>query len=74
MKKEMGKWFLDVAKYLTTAVVLSSAFNNIDSWIMYVCAIISILAMLFIGLFLISDKPFRLPRRNRNTSNNTENS
>jgi len=36
MKKELGKWLMDIAKYLTTAVLLSSVFNDIkDSWIIY---------------------------------------
>ena len=27
MKKEFGKWLMDVAKYLATAVLISSVFN-----------------------------------------------
>lgn len=30
MKKEFGKWLLDVAKYLATAVVLSSVFGELE--------------------------------------------
>lgn len=29
--KELGKWFLDVAKYVATAIVISLAFSNISS-------------------------------------------
>ena len=29
MKKEFGKWLMDVAKYLATAVLISSVFNDL---------------------------------------------
>ena len=32
MKKELGKWLMDIAKYMTTAVLLSSLFNGMDNW------------------------------------------
>lgn len=31
MNKEIGKWFLDVAKYILTAVLLKNLFGNSDS-------------------------------------------
>lgn len=56
MKKELGKWLMDIAKYITTAVVLSSVFGGIESWIMYSIGIISIGITLSIGLWLVADK------------------
>ena len=39
MRKELGKWLLDIAKYLVTAVLLASVFGDIeDKWIVYVVA------------------------------------
>ncbi len=29
--KELGKWFLDVAKYVATVIILSVAFSSISS-------------------------------------------
>ena len=29
MKKEFGKWLMDIAKYITTAVILSSMIGDI---------------------------------------------
>ena len=31
MYKEIGKWFLDVAKYIVTAYVLTTMFVKVDS-------------------------------------------
>ena len=37
MKKELGKWLMDIAKYITTAVILSSVFGGTaDKWIIYI--------------------------------------
>lgn len=30
MRKELGKWLLDIAKYLVTAVLLASVFSDIE--------------------------------------------
>ena len=57
MRKEFGKWLMDIAKYITTAVILTSIFGEIDQkWIIYVGGIISILLTLGIGLWLVRDK------------------
>jgi hypothetical protein len=31
MQKELGKWLMDIAKYITTAVLLSSIFGEVTS-------------------------------------------
>lgn len=56
MKKEFGKWLMDIAKYLTTAVLLSSMFANIEKlWIIYVFALSGIVSTLAVGLWLVRD-------------------
>ncbi len=30
MRKEFGKWLMDIAKYITTAVVLTSFFGTVE--------------------------------------------
>ena len=56
-RKEFGKWLMDIAKYITTAVILTSIFGEIDQkWVIYVGGIISILLTLGIGLWLVQDK------------------
>lgn len=57
MKKELGKWLMDIAKYLTTAVLLSSVFNDIkDSWIIYFVVSIAIVLTLLSGLWLVREE------------------
>ena len=57
MKKEFGKWLMDIAKYLTTAVVLSSIFGDLEEkWIIYVGGSLAILVTLSAGLWLVRDK------------------
>ena len=57
MKKEFGKWLMDIAKYLTTAVLLSSVFNDIkESWVIYLVVSVAIVLTLLTGLLLVNDK------------------
>ena len=53
MNKEIGKWFLDVAKYVVTAFILTNMFVKIDTFMSAVGAVI-IMALLFgIGVFFL---------------------
>ena len=54
MKKALGKWLMDIAKYMTTALLLSSAFGDMDNPWIIVFVIFSAAATLLIGLFLVS--------------------
>ena len=57
MKKEFGKWLMDIAKYLTTAVVLSSIFGDVqEKWVIYVGGSLSIVVTLLAGLWLVRDE------------------
>jgi hypothetical protein len=47
---------MDIAKYLTTAVLLASVFSDLDEkWIIYVIVTISIALSLGIGLWLLKE-------------------
>jgi len=53
MKQEFGKWLLDIAKYMVTALLLSTIFADMrDPMIMYLVAIFSF-ALLIAGLAVI---------------------
>ena len=53
MKKEFGKWLLDIAKYMVTALLLSTIFADMrEPLIMYIVATFS-LALLIAGLAII---------------------
>lgn len=58
MKKEFGKWLMDVAKYLATAVLISSVFNDLgESAAIYRVGGLTMAMLLGLGLALVKDKP-----------------
>lgn len=57
MKKELGKWLMDISKYITTAVVLSSIFADMqEGWVIYTVGVGAIIITLLAGLLLCKDK------------------
>lgn len=57
MKKELGKWLMDIAKYITTAIVLSSIFGDVqEKWIIYVGGSLAIIVTLLAGLWLVREE------------------
>ncbi|ATV32031.1 DUF6722 family protein [Prevotella intermedia] len=55
MKKEFGKWLMDIAKYMVTALLLSSVFGNMDNLWVFVSVIIGAALTLGWGLYLVKD-------------------
>lgn len=56
MRKEFGKWLMDIAKYITTAVILSTVFGDItESWIVYVLGALTVIVSLCVGLWLVRE-------------------
>jgi hypothetical protein len=54
MKTELGKWLMDIAKYIATAVVLTTIFGEIGSKVtLAVLGGATVLLTLIGGLFLI---------------------
>lgn len=54
MRKEFGKWLMDIAKYITTAVILSSVFGQVtQTWLIYVGGVVSVIVTLSWGLYLL---------------------
>lgn len=48
---------MDIAKYITTAVVLTSIFGEVEQkWIIYVGGSLAIIITLSAGLWLVRDK------------------
>ncbi|MDR2680089.1 MAG: hypothetical protein LBC47_04680 [Tannerella sp.] len=57
MKKEIGKWFMDIAKYTATAVLISSFLGGFEQkWLMYAVGIFTVVLCLLLGLYFIKDK------------------
>lgn len=57
MKKEMGKWLMDIAKYITTAVILTSIFSDLEKqWMLYAFGVLAAATTLICGLLLLNNK------------------
>jgi hypothetical protein len=57
MRKELGKWLMDIAKYVTTAIFLTSILGDIrEKWLLYIYATGTVLLCLVFGLLLIKEK------------------
>lgn len=58
MKKELGKWLMDIAKYVTTAALLSSLFTGMDEWpwYWYMVVVLSVMITLGVGLLLLKEE------------------
>ena len=54
MKKEFGKWLMDIAKYMVTALLLSSALGNMNRPWVFVGVMIGTILTLAWGLILIN--------------------
>ena len=56
MKKEFGKWLMDIAKYMVTALLLSSVFGNMENLWSTISVIIASAITLSVGLWFLKDK------------------
>ena len=53
MYKEIGKWFLDVAKYIVTAYVLTTMFVKVDSIFAALGALVIMVIVFGIGVYFL---------------------
>ena len=65
MNKEIGKWFLDVAKYILTAVLLKNLFGNSDSAFVVIVAISAMIALFVLGIYFLKDSEVIEQGKNR---------
>lgn len=55
MRKELGKWLMDVAKYMATALLLTTIFKDMSELVIFWIAFFTALLTLFCGLILVND-------------------
>ena len=55
MKRELGIWLMDIAKYIATAVVLTSIFGTMKGQWRILLGLFSIVLTLFTGLWLVKE-------------------
>ena len=67
MYKELGKWLMDIAKYLVTAGILSYFFNVItnNTLLIIISAAITVFLLLF-GMFLIDHTETKINKKKKN--------
>ncbi|MFR3279225.1 MULTISPECIES: DUF6722 family protein [Bacteroidales] len=53
MRKELGKWLMDIAKYMVTALLLSSTFGDMTNPLIVACVVVASAATLGAGLWLV---------------------
>ena len=52
-KKKIGEWLLDVAKYMLTAVLISTIFKDLENkWVIYIGCSIAVIVSFYIGIDL----------------------
>jgi len=67
MKKEIGKWFMDIAKYIATAVLLTQIFGGLaDSPYIIIYALLSVIAIFSIGVSILHGNDEDEKRREKN--------
>lgn len=56
-KENLGKYLIDISKYVVTGVIISSMFKDImDKSLLYVCGVIVSLLALIVGLILTNKR------------------
>ena len=57
MKKEFGKWLMDIAKYIATAVILTSVFGDMqEERLIYILASLAVIITLMLCLWFVKDR------------------
>jgi len=56
MKKEFGKWLMDIAKYMVTALLISSVFSDMNEPNMFFVALFLSISVLVLGLSMLYEK------------------
>ncbi|MBQ9187301.1 MAG: hypothetical protein IJ144_05700 [Prevotella sp.] len=70
VKEEYGKWFMDVAKYVLTAMLLTTMIEGMSQvWITVTTAVIVLLSLVF-GTILLRKGKEEEERRERNRERN----
>ena len=53
MEKVFSNWLLDIAKYIVTALILSTALSdNIEGWFYYAACFVLVVVVVLLGVYL----------------------
>ena len=70
MKKEIGKWLMDIAKYVVTGGIISTFISNYQqqSWIIYInAAIVAIITFWAVPAILRKEKGLKTVKKGGNS-------
>ena len=74
MKKVFSLWFMDIAKYVVTALVLSTVFTDVVSitsrWVFYSVALLVITAIILLGVLFFKSAEKEERENKKYMSNN----
>jgi len=57
MGTQIGKWFMDIAKYVATAFLISTFLSGFEQrWAMYLAGGITVILCFFVGLYFIKNQ------------------
>ncbi|MDR1951024.1 MAG: hypothetical protein LBP96_02195 [Bacteroidales bacterium] len=56
-RKEIAKWVMDVAKYVTTTILVASLLGEFkNKWIIYTTGLLLVASLFFYGIKLLNKK------------------
>ena len=65
-KKILASWLLDIAKYITTAMIISVALGAIEyGWIYYAVSVALVVFIVLIGFALIDDDKVKKKKKKK---------
>lgn len=67
MKTEFGKWLMDIAKYMVTALLLATIFSDMDSPIVIYTVVLLSAIVLCLGLYWVNEGKKEETSHNRKT-------
>lgn len=65
MKREFGKWLMDIAKYMVTALLLSTIFSDMQEPIIIYMVVILSVVVLIIGLYWVNEADNEVIKSNK---------
>lgn len=63
MRKELGKWILDVTKYIATVGIIAPFLAKSDQWYWFLILIVIDALLVILGLFLSNEGSTKKSRR-----------
>jgi len=71
MEEKFSNWLLDIAKYIVTALILTTALRDtIEGWLFYIVSCVLVVCIILVGVYLHHLGVRRKKREEKQKSNN----